>query len=693
MYRLVEGERRVLQLEEPSGSSSARGAPPSFTSLLDALNQLTSTRSATFVSMPRTETDPPDVLLHVNECAFALHLSVLRDRCPWFYKKVRQLRHARKTCNGFQLLDDTNLVQRKHMKRHEPATCPLRQTRSRSLGLEYVYCVAHQGPSSRHEAEGERGLSQAYVPALSPRRKRVRTVPCDASRSRRVGRVLSEWSPVALPSVETDFEHQRGILHVKMVDTSIEALVTILEYLYRDHVRLVNEAKALEVVTLGQKLGLHGPLLDKCLVLAIHHVTLATWIETLLLVSMVDNQTERHLLGDYLLACMKTLQPDQYTHVVTEMRWSQFNRLQDPDLFVQIVRGLVKHVRLMEFWQLLRHAVSDWVCRRYQTQDVPSLRTLHHHDAPEWEPYLQREAVELPVNAGDPALVPFCHFGPFELQFQLAASAATRPVSWRIIRSSSRHIATVTPDPFHPHAPEPTFWLRGHVQVTYARAPAQEEANEGVQYVRLQYQHGHGQYSTWSDLELLPPSTFQSVTLRGTFFVWGNPVCSVYHSLLETTLFYSAPHGTPSALAALVIVSEMQRLPFETLELVFRSDRLRLPDGERTLVRCLNQFVDRLRASHEYNVMRLYECVRWCFIPLDDILHTLRWSRRRLELYHVIETGLEDTFRRVKRRRPWGSRKDQDAYMENETNVVDFRMQAGDQHLAPSSASYAPYRY
>ncbi|KAI9920696.1 hypothetical protein PsorP6_002580 [Peronosclerospora sorghi] len=135
-------------------------------------------------------------------------------------------------------------------------------------------------------------------------------------------------------------------------------LLSIIKFLYRDHVRLVNEYKALEVVTLGHKMGVHGPLLDNYLVLAIRHVTLATWMETLLLVSMLENQMERYLLGDYLLVFIKTLQADQYTHVVTEMRWSQFKRPQDSDLLVRIVIGLVNHVRLMEFWHFLRDSVT-----------------------------------------------------------------------------------------------------------------------------------------------------------------------------------------------------------------------------------------------------------------------------------------------------------------------------------------------
>jgi len=141
-----------------------------------------------------------------------------------------------------------------------------------------------------------------------------------------------------------------------------------------------------------------------------------------------------------------------------------------------------------------------------------------------------------------------------------------------------------------------------------------------------------------------------------------------------------------------MVVSEMQRLPVETLVLVLRSDRLRVPEGERTLLRCLNILVFgkdfESRSQNKYNgrakdVTRLYKCVRWCFVPIDDIIITLRRSPRELRLYELIEKGLQDTFRRFLRRRPWGWRKYRHAYMKNETNVAEFRIEAGENELSP----------
>ena len=188
------------------------------------------------------------------------------------------------------------------------------------------------------------------------------------------------------------------------------------------------------------------------------------------------------------------------------------------------------------------------------------------------------------------------------------------------------------------------------------------------------------------------------VQFCGNFFVWGNPVCSVYHFLLQSTLFYSAPYGSPTEISDLVIVSEMQRLPLETLELVLRSDGLRIPDGERTLLRCLNKLFfgsnfsycwsSATQTCRKYNccpedMVRLYGCVRWCFVPIDDVIDTLRQSPRKLMLYESIETGLRDTFRRFLRRRPWGWCKHRRAYMKNKTNAVEFRIKASENQLSP----------
>ncbi|KAG6946872.1 hypothetical protein JG688_00015786 [Phytophthora aleatoria] len=175
----------------------------------------------------------------------------------------------------------------------------------------------------------------------------------------------------------------------------------------------------------------------------------------------------------------------------------------------------------------------------------------------------------------------------------------------------------------------------------------------------------------------------------------------LYHQLLQTTLFYCAPGNVSSDVGDILTVSEMQQLPVETLALVLCSDRLCIPEGERTLLRCLNKMVFGLdvynvgadaQLPRPYfgrvdDVTRLYRCVRWCFVPLDDIIPTLRWTPRTLKLYEIIVESLRDPNRSHKRRRPFGWRKFRDAYMTNETNLSEFEIEAGDLNLAPSGAA------
>ncbi|RLN32035.1 hypothetical protein BBI17_006924 [Phytophthora kernoviae] len=56
---------------------------------------------------------------------------------------------------------------------------------------------------------------------------------------------------------------------------------------------------------------------------------------------------------------------------------------------------------------------------------------------------------------------------------------------------------------------------------------------------------------------------------------------------------------------------------------------------------------------------------------------------RELKFYELIAKGLQDTYRRFHRRRPWGWRKYRHAYMKNETNLIEFLIEAGENHLSP----------
>ncbi|KAF1787455.1 hypothetical protein GQ600_24699 [Phytophthora cactorum] len=54
-------------------------------------------------------------------------------------------------------------------------------------------------------------------------------------------------------------------------------------------------------------------------------------------------------------------------------------------------------------------------------------------------------------------------------------------------------------------------------------------------------------------------------TVSGKLLLWGDPICSLYHQLLQTTLLYCAPGNVSSDVGDILTVSEMQQLPVETL--------------------------------------------------------------------------------------------------------------------------------
>uniref|UniRef100_M4BA56 Uncharacterized protein n=1 Tax=Hyaloperonospora arabidopsidis (strain Emoy2) TaxID=559515 RepID=M4BA56_HYAAE len=651
-------------------------------------------------------------------CAVALHLSVLRQRCPWFYKQLRQLRQSPLMANGFKLLNETEL---QHLQDNpkDRTRCPLHDPHS--LRLDYVRCVAHKYQIGSNGDDRTRGRfhQQDRAVVRSPQRKRLRQMDdksllsekCVALTSRHTRSSSGTLDFVPKIGLEEELEHQRGVMHVKIEGTNIGAVVTAVEYIYRCEVRMINERNAMEAVKLGQKLGLGSTMLYYPLVIAVRHVTTATWIDILLTVSMLENEIERRILCDHLVAFLASLKPEQYYQALTDMRCVYIRELEDRDVLICALVGLINNIRLVEFWQNLLNALSYWLSYRFCSEEVPSLRAIHRHFAPEWEPYMERDPVDFHVKPGEEILSTLLQFGKYQLQVRVDIMNKM-PISWRVIRSSSPQPLTSDPDEIDDpvsFGDDPGFWIRGQVKIEYWR----EQPNHAMikQEVELQYQHCYEQYSKWRGLEPLTSklaSTFRTAVLQpgcmgkvqfcGNFFVWGNPVCSVYHFLLQSTLFYSAPYGSPTEISDLVIVSEMQRLPLETLELVLRSDGLRIPDGERTLLRCLNKLFfgsnfsycwsSATQTCQKYNccpedMVRLYGCVRWCFVPIDDVIDTLRQSPRKLMLYESIETGLRDTFRRFLRRRPWGWCKHRRAYMKNKTNAVEFRIKASENQLSP----------
>ncbi|KAG7392703.1 hypothetical protein PHYBOEH_006317 [Phytophthora boehmeriae] len=508
------------------------------------------------------------------------------------------------------------------------------------------------------------------------------------------------------------------------------AVVPVVEYVYTFKVRLLHGSSARQTLQLAQWVRMSDRLPYSCLKIAVRKVTVATWMELLLATSRLSDDTMRRALCDRLVGFIYELEPAQYQDAMDKIPTMWLQMIDDHDMLVRVVIALINNVRLIGFWRNVLDGLVRWLQRRFPSPQLPSLRAIHCSFASDWEPYVELSRIECFSNTASTDAVPLhvtlFEFGDFVLQACINAKSSM-PMLWRVIRRDSPHFYSEDNDVIVDVAAlkkDPEFWIRGQLVIKYQ--PSHLGGDVVAEETRIEYQHCRRQYCQWRALvspSKLPPSIRVSspseegwvlhedpdnnyyrrtmCTVSGKLFLWGDPVCSLYHYLLHSTLFYCAPNNVNPEVAEIVSVSKMQQLPMDTLTLVLCSDRLRVPDGEKTLLRCVNQMVFGLDVYHlkpdvqlplpyqgrAENASRLYRCIRWCFVPVDNIIQTLRWSSRELKLYEIIVEGLKDPNRSIKRRRPWGWRKYRDAYMTNETNLIEFEIEAGDLNLSPKSTA------
>ncbi|KAH7481649.1 uncharacterized protein KRP23_4827 [Phytophthora ramorum] len=581
--------------------------------------------------LPEASQFPPDVMLHVGGCVFALHEEVLRLRWPWLHLQLQQLQAPDKgqfTTNGtdFKL----HVVKLKDLGKNQKAgtaACPL-QTITLLKPLLYTTCLAadHQRQEIEDEdssscSDEEGGSIDSEMGGRKRRRGSFRALGHKENENRRLGKKRARKR---------------------------------IEYVYTFKVRLLHESSARQTLKLAEQ------------------VTLDSWMELLVASAALTKEDMRRRVCDRLVDFLYELQPVQYQEAMEKIKPVWIQVIDDHDMLVRVVVALINNVRLAGFWRDLLDAMVNWLKLKFESPQVPSLRAMHQHFVTDWEPFVELSRVECFTNTPSANAVPLhvtlYEFGDFVLQ--------------------ARHRSYLANDP--------EFWIRGQLIVKYQ--PANRGGGVVTEETRIEYQHSRHQYCMWKTLVSSTPATSVRTTSPSDegWVYYEDPVHSYYRrTLLQTTLFYSAPINVGSEVADILIVSEMQKLPVETLALVLCSDRLRVPEGEKTLLRCLNKMVFGLDVYHLEadaqlprpssgridDVTRLYRCVRWCFVPLDDMMQVLTWSSRALKLYEIIVDSLRDPNRSRKRRRPFGWRKFRDAYMTNETNLSEFEIEAGDLHV------------
>ncbi|KAF1792381.1 Class I glutamine amidotransferase-like [Phytophthora cactorum] len=265
------------------------------------------------------------------------------------------------------------------------------------------------------------------------------------------------------------------------------------------------------------------------------------------------------------------------------------------------------------------------------------------------------EARETTSQAWRGELFTLVQFGKFQLQVRVDITDEM-PILWRIIRTSSPNLLTTDPDYYAAFDDDPQFWIRSQMKVKYWRA----QPNPQRFLMRLFSSISIATRSTvggaisyplsFSLAPVVSTAAFQpeitgKVKFRGRFFIWGDPVCSMYHVLLHNTLFYSAPQCSST------------------------------------------EVTDLLYNGSAKDVVCLYKCVRWCFVPIDDIIGTLRHSPRELKFYELIEEGLQDTYRRFLRRARGGGATQGGPSKLLQLSKYSFNRGTKQQHRAPQQRS------
>ncbi|KAF1787452.1 hypothetical protein GQ600_24696 [Phytophthora cactorum] len=666
-------------------------------------------------SPPGGLSSSPDVMLHVGGCVFALHEEVLRLRWPWLHLQLQRLReHNNEPRTAFSLNLNFNWPHRTLISSNKEL-----QNDDHVAEASAVHKVLRCSPPTLVP------MMNKQFRTLNERSRQKETrkekIPKKNWENRRLGnkRARKLFDNEMEIGDMSSIDKTRDVLHVELVGASAIAMVSVIEYVYTFKVRLLHNTIARETLILSRWVGMGDRIRYCCLKVAVRQVMLDTWMELLVATATLSKKEMRRNLSERLIDFLYELQPVQYQDAMDKIPTTWIQAIDDHDMLVRVLVALINNVPLVGFWRNLLDALVKWLNRRFESPQVPSLRAMHQHFVKDWEPYVELSRVECFTNTSSANSVPLhvilFEFGDFVLQ--ACINAIGHRLCCGVLSDAQDSEVVVGSEALDG---DPEFWIRGQLIVKYQ--PADQGGAVVTEDTQIEYEHCCHQYCKWKSL-VSPSSTSTRTnpsdegwahyedpvhnyyrrtvcTVSGKLFLWGDPICSLYHQLLQTTLFYCAPGNVSSDVGDILTVSEMQQLPVETLALVLCSDRLRIPEGERTLLRCLNKMVFGLDVYHVGlmltaatllgrvdDVTRLYRCVRWCFVPLDDIIPTLRWTPRTLKLYEIIVESLRDPNRSHKRRRPFGWRKFRDAYMTNETNLSEFEIEAGDLNLAPSGAA------
>lgn len=528
-------------------SASAFTTPPSRGALVT-----TSLASAGAYSFPRRlsgsaevlaeASRPPDVVLHVGGCAFALHMRVLRRRGRGLYKKLLLLRdHAPADLIDTDLVSEQRLFTLKLLNSGEDdeegdagnaiaaamasaSTCPLAYLETfvskDANGImptwQYTRCASHWDANRQlHQQQQPHYLEHAGY-ASPP----IKTEAMDTDED------VAYFSPWRQPdkkqrSDSSDFFQQlavaaaigvrrRGVAHVELLSADPESVATCIEYMYTKKARFVRESNAEQVARLCEWLDLKGSIYYRCLRLAAAQVTPRNWMRLVCTCASLDDPAKRHVLIQQLIEFLPTLRPDQYMEFMHHSDMMTIGAIQDRSTLINVMVGIIHYTHMIDIWWNLFHAVDFWLRHRGPLRatsispsppTTQSLLTLHHHYA-SWEPVCIIPKCEFYHQQNvAPTVATLVEFGEFALQVRFELGG-TVPILWRIIKISSPKYANGEPLELEPQArdlmADPKFCIRGQLKVKYQRPSHLESVVK--EEVSLEYQHCVREYGSWRPL-------------------------------------------------------------------------------------------------------------------------------------------------------------------------------------------------
>lgn len=695
-----------------------------------------------------------DVVLHVDGCAFALRSLELLHACPALFVKLSDLRRQSDTMRRKASTDasTTALTSAKSARQRfqlrlkalpeaaasrgvNSGACPLAiptEDEAVVVGrgpLSFAHCLNHtadQLPVIVQSTALSTMTEDGRVMSASPPAAEAAALRRHEQKRRRSIEFSEDLSPILGPVEANQPQVQQyqdpkqpqpqealdaiDVLHVELssiernAKPTAEAVATVLEFLFTDQIRFVREESAERVLQLCTWLEMTDSTLHiACLDRLVTHITLDNWMDIVFACEHLRNQRISEGFMDQAIYFLTRLPRDQNDEILKRVPLERIAWLDDQALVTRIVRGVVNLIHHVGIRRKVLMGLERWLARAFDRPFGAGDRSLSlvdlHNRYASWDPFFK-----LPQTDVAP-YVPMTLFEAEDMEFQvLYEPDSLQRVRWRVVKMDPSDPTKVAPY----ERKETTLVLRGRLHFAFEHsyigmrtlhAPYEQE-------LVIRYTHSLRLYGKWfpsrsesSPAEYAPPrpppdARLSAVHVSGELFCWGHLLCEFYHYMLLTTLFYTAGHSSRNFAkekAVDAVVHKIQRLPFDTLVMMLRSDRLRMPDDETGLLKVITQLLfgctkpsttadsETEFQPHKYTheeIVTIFHCIRWHFADLELIRIALESAPEelRLELIDLVDTALQSMWHI--RRTPW-------AMTENPykpvTHKVEFRFMVNEQ--------------